>query len=294
MAAGTADFPIPGTGRAAVAVSAPGTGPGCWTGAPSASLAPDASLVIAYRTRTPDRRGASVVVARSADGESFETLATLEKERFGAESLERPALIRMDDGWRIYVSCATPGSKHWRIDAIDASDPSRLDGGTTRTVFAGSASVGVKDPVVRRAGDVWHAWVCCHPLDQVGEEDRMSTGYATSRDGLAWLWHGEVLAGRPGMWDARGARVTSVLPDGRASYDGRATKEENFSERTGIAAGRTLAGPLIASGESPVANVRYLDVLPHPAGGFIAFYEKPRDDGSHDLWVERFDRGQTP
>ncbi|GAA2807777.1 hypothetical protein [Nonomuraea dietziae] len=49
----------------------------------------------------------------------------------------------------------------------------------------------------------------------------MTTAYATSQDGLRWQWFGTVLTGRPGSWDARGARLTSVLPDGRACYDGR-------------------------------------------------------------------------
>ena len=62
-----------------------------------------------------------------------------------------------------------------------------------------------------------------------------------------------MLAPRPGEWDARGARVTAVLADGTAYYDGRATKEENFRERTGDRRRR-----------GPVADVRYLDVARAP------------------------------
>src|SRR5436189_185643 len=80
-----------------------------------------------------------------------------------------------------------------------------------RTVFGGDARTGVKDPVIRRSGDRWQAWICCHPLEEPGEEDRMTTAYATSADGVGWEWHGTALAGRPGRWDARGARVTAVL-----------------------------------------------------------------------------------
>ena len=114
----------------------------------------------------------------------------------------------------------------------------------------------------------------------------MTTADATSTDGLAWRWHGTALAGRPGAWDARGARVTAVLGDGRATYDGRATKEENFSERTGLA---RLAGPdgrLVPEGDDPAADVRYLDVLPLPGGGYRLWYEAPLPDGSHELRTE--------
>ena len=47
-------------------------------------------------------------------------------------------------------------------------------------------------------------WLCCHPLTEPGHEDRMTTRRLTSTDGLAWTDRGEVLAGRPGHWDARG------------------------------------------------------------------------------------------
>ena len=122
----------------------------------------------------------------------------------------------------------------------------------------------------------------------------MSTAYATSEDGLQWRWHGTVFAGRPGMWDARGARVTSVLSDGRASYDGRASKEENFCERTGLACPDEVSGRLVAAGMGPVSNARYLEVVPLPHGGYRLFYEAPLPDGCHELRTEHIDPPAHP
>lgn len=277
-------FPKPGSGRAAVALPAPGVGPGSWAGASSAALDADGSFVIAYRVRTPEERGASVVIARSIDGERLTTIARVDKSRFDAESLERPAIVRAGDSWRLYVSCATPGTKHWRIDLLEAADPERLAEASARTVFPGSELEGVKDPVVRVAAGGWEAWICCHPLEVAGEEDRMTTAYATSADGVSWRRHGVVLAGRAGMWDSRGARVTAVLSDGQFAYDGRSTKEENFSERTGL--GRRAGEVLEAFNDAPVASVRYMDVVELPGGGFRTWYEAPLPDGSHELRTE--------
>jgi hypothetical protein len=143
----------------------------------------------------------------------------------------------------------------------------------------------VKDPIVQRVNGGWQAWICCHPLDEPDEEDRMFSAYATSADGVEWDWHGAVLTPRPGTWDARGARLTAVLPDGRAAYDGRATKEENWFERTGLAR-RTETGGFEAIGDEPVSDARYLEVLPLRGGGFRIFYEWPLADGSHELRTE--------
>jgi hypothetical protein len=276
-------FPLPGTGRSAVAVAAPGRGPGSWVGAPSAALDSDGSVVVAYRVRSVAQRGAATVVARSDDGERLETVATLEKERFGAMSMERPALVRTEArGWRLYVCCATPGSKHWWIDVLEADEPEGLAEADARTVFPGDEHIGVKDPVVRQVDGGWEAWICCHPLDEPDGEDRMATAYATSAEGLTWDWRGTALEGRPGRWDARGARVTAVLPDGRAAYDGRATKEENFFEKTGLAR-RAGNGRLVHAQDEPASHVRYLDVLPLPGGGYRLYYEAPLPDESHEL-----------
>jgi hypothetical protein len=114
-------FPLPGSGEAVVAVPAPRAGTGQWAGSASAAQDDDGSFVVAYRTRggTTAESPAATVIARSDDGERLDTIATLDKSRFGAMSMERPALVRIrGDRWRLYVCSATPGSKHWWIDVL--------------------------------------------------------------------------------------------------------------------------------------------------------------------------------
>jgi hypothetical protein len=278
------DFPLPRSG--AVAVPAPGAGPGYWAGASCAVPDGEGGFVIGYRVRNGHDGNDQTVVARSADGERLTTVATLDETDFGAMGMERPALARTDDGrWRLWVCCATPDSAHWWIDVLEADSPEALGGASPRPAFPGDDRIGVKDPIVKRGPGGWQAWICCHLLDVAGEEDRMNTGYATSADGLTWNWHGTVLEGRPGMWDARGARLTSVLPDGRACYDGRATQEENWFERTGLA---RLGGDgaIAHDGDEPVADVRYLEVVALPDGGHRIYYEARLADESHELRTE--------
>jgi hypothetical protein len=281
QARGMNDFPLP-AGDAELVAPAPGRGPQQWAGAPAATLDSDGTVVLTYRVRGDQDVN---VIARSADGVRLTTVGTIEPARLGAQMVERAAIVRVRDGlWRMYVSCATPGTKHWWVGVLEAAEPEGLAAAPVRPVFTGDGTFGVKDPVVHHDGAGWRAWLCCHPLDVPGAEDRMTTAYATSTDGLEWTWHGTVLTGRPGEWDARGARLTSVLPDGRASYDGRASAEENWFERTGLAlpAGDGLA----ADPAGTVVDVRYLDVLALPGGGTRIYYEARLPDESHELRTE--------
>ena len=280
-------FPLPGTGeRAVVAAPAPGRGPQHWAGASSAALDADGTFVVAYRTRVTAGDHAATVVARSEDGERLETVVTLDKDRFGAMSMERPAIVRADGRWHLYVCSATPGGKHWWIDLLVADDPAGFADAEPQPAFPGDDRVAVKDPIVQRRDDGWHAWICCHPLEVPDEEDRMTTAYATSDDGVAWRWHGTALEPRPGRWDARGARMTAVLGDGRAAYDGRATKDENWFERTGLARASSEPGRFVQDNDAPATHVRYLDVVPLPGGGYRLYYEAPLPDESHELRTE--------
>jgi hypothetical protein len=242
--------------------------------------------VIAYRVRNGHDGIDQNVIARSADGETFMTVAVLDQNQFGAQWLERPALVRTPEGrWRLFVCCGTPATKRWWIDVLEVDDLEGLTRAEAKPAFPGDEVTGVKDPIVKLVDGGWHAWICCHPLDIPGAEDRMSSAYATSDDGWDWTWHGTVLAARPGNWDARGARLTSILPDGRASYDGRASAEENWFERTGLAR-LTPSGGYEQIEDSPIIDVRYLDVLPLPTGGYRIYYEARLPDESHELRTE--------
>jgi hypothetical protein len=284
------ELSLPGSAATVVAAPAPGAGVGYWAGSSSAALDDDGTFVIAYRVRTGEHGRGSNVIARSEDGEQLTTVATIDQERFGAQSMEKPSLVRTDEGrWRLYVCPAAPApSKHWWIDVLEAADPADLATAEARTVFPGDEKTGVKDPLVQRSADGgWQAWICCHPLDVPDEEDRMTTAYATSKDGLEWDWHGTVLAPRPGMWDARGTRVTAVLADGRAAYDGRATKEENWFERIGLAElTGNRPGELEQTNDHAAVDARYLDVLPLPDGSYRIYYEARLPDESHELRTE--------
>jgi hypothetical protein len=297
--------PVPGYTGSELVVEAPGMGPGWWAGGPSAVL-DGRTWWLAYRLRRPvdQGRGYANVVATSTDGVSFEPVCTLERDAFGADSLERPALVRRPDGgWRIYVSCATPDSKHWRVDAIDADSPAEFDAERRVLAMPGDELTAVKDPVVHAptvGQDLWRAWVCCHPLDEPGAEDRMVTRLAASEDGLTWRLGAVALAGRDGAWDQRGARVTAVGPGAAwALYDGRASAQENFEERAGWAVESGTDGVFEFAGGpigSPHAGrgLRYVDAIALPDGGYRLFYESNRRDGAHELRTEIVGTGVTP
>ena len=285
---------LPSYDGAELVIPAPGEGPGNWAGAASAVLV-DGVFWLTWRNRRPlsDGRGVTVSVARSTDGVGFETVTEVHRDQFGCESLERPVLVPLPEGgWRLYLSCATWDSKHWWVDSLTADTVAGLPEGNRQVVHPGSDTVAVKDPVIAidPVTQTWQMWLCCHPLTEPGHEDRMTTRYLTSTDGLEWHDDGEVLAGRPGRWDARGARVTTVVSHDPlvVLYDGRADAESNWYETTGVArwdGTRLVADPEAAPVTSPHSDgaFRYASAVALPDGRIRYYVEAAREDGAHDL-----------
>jgi len=91
--------------------------------------------------------------------------------------------------------------------------------------------------------------------------DGMASAYATIDDGIGWDWHGHVLTGRTGTWDAQGVRITSVHPDGPPNQ-------------------------LISISDEPVSTARYLEVVPLPGEGYRIYYEQVLSDESQELRTE--------
>ncbi|HSR84948.1 MAG TPA: hypothetical protein VLM11_12280 [Streptosporangiaceae bacterium] len=290
------DF-APAPERSVVAIEPPGAEPGTWAGAPSAVRDGD-EIVLAYRLRRPigQGRGYAVAIARSSDGVEFETIQVITKDQMDTESLERPTLVRTAaDDWRLYLSCATWGTKHWRVEMLEASAPDAFDARQRTVVLPGDAETAVKDTVIVRQSGIWHLWASVHPLAGEDSTDRMTTDYATSADGVEWTWHGRALTPRPGEWDSRGVRVSAVkfTPGGvLAFYDGRASAAENYEERTGVAVGDS-PDALTAIGSAPVGappdgqgGLRYVSIVDLGNGRERWYYEVTRPDGRHELRTE--------
>lgn len=281
---------LPSYDGAEVVIEAPGDGPGNWAGAASAILV-DGVYWLTWRNRRPltEGRGVTVDVARSTDGVHFETVAEVSRDIFGCESLERPVLIALPEGgWRLYLSCATWNSKHWWVDSLTAPTPEELPQGSRQLVLAGDDVEAVKDPVITAGADGWEMWLCCHPLTEPGHEDRMTTRRLTSLDGLTWDDQGVVLAGRPGEWDERGARVTTPIGTDLFLYDGRPDAASNWFETTGVArwdGSRLVPEAEIGPITSPHSDgaFRYAAAVPLPDGRIRYYVEAARPDGAHDL-----------
>lgn len=289
----------PGRGR--VIAAPPLSGRGSWAGAPGA-WREGSDLFVTYRVRRPPPlRGYEMHVA-VLRGDRLERLASINKDALGAESIERSALVRVEDEWRLYVSCVDKADRKWRILLLRAAAVDRFDAADAQiALHPGAAGMSaVKDPWLRRVGNEWRMFVSCArrvddpALHATGDAlatglVRSESGLATSADGIAWRWRNIVFSPSEGGWDRATARLTTAWRAGdgwSAYYDGAASIAENYEERCGLARSPDLVtwervsadGPAVGTARG-AGGVRYVDVT---AAGDVLF-EYTREDGAHEL-----------
>ena len=305
----------PSAGQTVIAPEAAGAG--YWAGAPSILWDADrGSYLLTYRRRRPrgiePDRGYVAHIAESKDGLVFTDIWTVEKSAFDSASMERFSLAREADGtYRLYACYVDPSDSRWRIDVIESDQPDRFDPRAARLALtaASSGTEGVKDPWVFKVGGLWHmlvSYAAPRDVDSATRERMHSTadvyntgvlvaptGLATSHDGLAWQWEGELMGvGAPGSWDTYQTRLGTLLyqsPLWLGFYDGAASVEGNYEERTGIAYSHDLRrwervsrlDPAFVSPEGS-GSLRYVDAVARP-GALYVYYEYARADGAHEL-----------
>ncbi|OLE77067.1 MAG: hypothetical protein AUG02_02770 [Chloroflexi bacterium 13_1_20CM_2_70_9] len=262
--------------RGTLLVAPPGAGFGRWAGAPGAYADGDVVYLV-YRLRWPRPvRGAELVVARG-DGTAFVPIWRATRDDFASPSIERCAIARENDRWRLYVSYVDGRSGRWRIDLLEADAPDRFDPATRTATFTAenADAVAVKDPWLRRVAGRWLMFVSYGTVPDdlrgihAGEDalstglTRSETGLAESADGLRWTWRGRVLAAGKG-WDRFTARLATAVSDSEGGwlglYDGSASLEENYEERCGLARSPDLRrwerlgdGPGVGAAGGPTA-----------------------------------------
>lgn len=305
----------PADGRTIMAPQAEGAGN--WVGAPSVVYDAETSrFYLYYRVRKPRPvRGGECYIAESDDGVTFKAIWAATREAFGSPSVERFCLTKALDGkWLLYPSYVDPVDSRWCTDVIEADGPSAFDVSDRKPLLrAGDLGVeGVKDPWVMVINGLYIMLVSYAVSVEVAPSDRermhatsdiyntgltlSGTGLATSGDGRKYEWQGDILPPRPGRWDAYAARLGCLVPLGHGwvgFYDGAASVDENYEERTGLVQTWDLRQFYRLSQDAPSLvsphgskSLRYVDVVGFEDALYI-YYEMCRTDGSHELRMNR-------
>ena len=294
---------------------------GHWAGAPGHFFEPaEQAHYLTYRIRRPRGasldRGGEARIARSTDGENFEDIWSVTKDKYGSASIERSAIRKGPDGrWRYYTSYVDPADGRWCVDLLTASSVAGLNPADRRRIFSASelGLEGIKDPWILETREGFQMFLSVairtprttgwshETLDIFNTGDCLSaTGLAFSRDLDQWTWQGVVFAPTGNGWDGYCRRINSVVPvAGKflGFYDGSASARENYEEKTALAVSNDLrawrslspGGPFVTSPHAS-GSIRYIDAQ-RVGGRVFIFYEFARADGSHDLRLIQTDPG---
>ncbi len=290
----------------------PGSGYGYWAGAPSAMYDQSSGrFYVYYRVRHPLTmgRGGECRIAMSGDGKKYETIWSAQKDAFGANSIEKGALLLDPSGkWRFYLSYEVGkgydrNPPTWKVDLMEADSPEKFNPLETRPVLD-APMYGfsfVKDPTVIVVGGEYLVYTSVgipqqnEPADEEGVVRTRGRGWSAlhrSYDGINFPNAQIVMRPRQTGWDAFNVRITSVFylpPVWCAFYDGATHRADSYDEFSGLAVSNDLVnfrpvsvqGPWIKSAHAS-GSIRYMDALVVDST-IHYFYEYARADKAHEL-----------
>jgi len=295
---------------------------GYWTGAPGAFYDPlDKAWYLTYRLRRPrgvqPDRGGEARIARSKDLKNWEDIWSVNKNEYKTASIERSTIYRGPDKvWRYYTSYVHPADGRWCVAMLRGTDASKLYSGNVEVLFTAKplGLEGIKDPWIMLHEGVYRMFVSValptsattakshETLDIYNTGECLSaTGMATSTDLDHWEWKGIIFRPEGSGWDRYCRRINSVVPMEDyflGFYDGSASHEENYEEKTGVAISTNLTNwrSLSAKGPAYISahashSLRYLDAQVQ-GGTACIFYENARPDTAHELRLLTMDKDQ--
>jgi hypothetical protein len=295
---------------------------GYWAGAPGAFYdATEKAWYLTYRLRRPrgaqPDRGGEARIARSTDLKNWVDIWSVNKNEYQTASIERSALHRgADKVWRYFTSFVNPADGRWCVAMLRGTDAARLYTRNVEIIFTAQPLKleGIKDPWILRHENVYYMFLSVAvPTSETTEQSHASldiyntgecisaTGLAVSHDLDHWEWQGVVFRPEVAGWDGYCRRINSVVAvNGNflAFYDGSASHDENYEEKTGMAVSTNLlrwktltpAGPAHISPHGS-HSLRYIDAQADGRNTAV-FYEYARTDGAHDLRLLTMDQEQ--
>jgi hypothetical protein len=291
--------------------------PGFWVGC--AGIFQDSGRTyITFRKRRPRGLGAErgwycgiAELEETGDGYNHKEIWSVHKDELNTASMERFALRHSAvGGYDLYLSFVDPVDSRWRVDVLHSKSLSDFDVSKRSPVLSSQSTdtEGIKDPfILEFDGEEWMFLSVAKAAEIAdadsahGTQDIFNTKFAKSATGLAtrrigdsaWNWKGYVLEPEEGTsWDSNTRRINSVVKLSDcflAFYDGKASHEDNYEEKTGLATSQDLVNWTVLTPNEPIVlsdsisgSVRYVDIRV-VNGGAELIYELTRPDGSHDL-----------
>jgi hypothetical protein len=286
-------------------LSPEGRGEGFWIGAPTIIYDENLEKYFLYvRVRNPrpekgkvkpedNYRGYKCQIYESDDGNNFKLIWEMRKQEIGARSIEKAAMIKINDEFHLFLSYESTGFIHrWKIVRQCANHPSEFkpenfeDVNWNVPLFC---RFSIKDPTIKQFDNRIYLYIDYLRL----KKPWVTTGVLVSEDGYKFDWCGDVfINAKKCKWGQFTTRLTSVIRIGDeyiGFFDGLNELENICDERAGICVGITpkkfsiwnLNEPGFES-EHGKGSVRYLNAIKQ-GNNIKIYYEYTEIQGEHVL-----------